>query len=76
MLYSLFIAMVVAEGGMVLSFVPLKTSVFALFLTAAYYSVSGLVYHYIDQRLFKETIREYLFVLIFTFAIMIFTIRW
>lgn len=76
LLYSLFIAMVVAEGGMVLSFVPLKTSVFALFLTATYYSVSGLVYHYIDQRLFKETIREYLFVLIFTFAIMILTISW
>ncbi len=76
MIYSLFIAAVIAQGGMILSFVPLKTSVFALFLTAAYYSVAGLIYHNFDKRLFKETIREYLFVLTFTFLIMILTISW
>ncbi|MBI3620187.1 hypothetical protein HY214_03540 [Candidatus Roizmanbacteria bacterium] len=74
--YAMLSAILIGEAGMMFSFVPLKASVFSLFLTASYYSMTGLAYHYLDQRLFKETIREYLTVLAFTFVIMVLTISW
>lgn len=73
---ALLIAIFLAEAALVFSFVPFTTSIFALVLTAVYYSLSGLVYAQVDQRLFKETIREYVGVLIFVFIIAILTLRW
>lgn len=74
--YSLILALILAELSIVISFLPLKIPIYALFLTASYYSLSGLIYHYIDQRLFKETIREYLVVLGFVGVIIILSLSW
>lgn len=74
--YSFLVALVIAEIAIVLSFVPLKTTIMALFLTSSYYSLSGLIYNYIDQRLFKEIIREYLIVWIFVSALTLLSISW
>lgn len=73
-LYGLFIGLVLAQEAIVISFITLEISILALVLTATYYSLAGLTYAYIDQRLFKETIREYVFVLIFVFAIALLTL--
>jgi hypothetical protein len=75
-LYALFFALVLAEIALVLSFVPLNTSIFALFLAASYYSLSGLIYTYLDQRLFKETVREYLIVWGLIFLMMVLSVNW
>ena len=68
--YALFTALLMIETGLIMSFIPLKTAVYALFLTATYYSVTGIIHHHIDEKLFEETIREYVsvwaFVLIIT----------
>lgn len=74
--YSFLMALILGEIAMFLSFVPVKSTIVALFLTACYYSVSGLLYHYIDQKLFKQTIREYIFVLGFVFIIFLLSIQW
>ncbi len=73
-LYGLLIGIVLAEEAIVISFFTLEISILALVITATYYSLSGLTYSYLDQRLFKETIREYVFVLIFVFGIALLTL--
>ena len=74
--YSALTALVTGEIVMIFSFIPVKGAIFALLLAAAYYSLSGLIYSHIDQRLFRETIREYLFVLGFVLVIVLLSIRW
>jgi len=67
--YGFFIALVLAELTLVGSFLPLKSTVLALFLASSYYSLSGLIYNYLDERLFKETVREYISVWIVVLVI-------
>lgn len=74
--YGLLIAFIIAEVGMVFSFLPIRPSVFALLLTACFYSMSGLFYSFLEERLFKERIREFVFVLIFVLGIILLSIRW
>ncbi|MBI4008888.1 hypothetical protein HY357_01530 [Candidatus Roizmanbacteria bacterium] len=75
-LLSLFIAIVIGELTLIFSFVPIKSTIFALFLTSSYYSLSGLIFNYLDQRLFKETIREYVMVWVVVLIITILSINW
>jgi hypothetical protein len=76
LLFAMLTAIIVAEASFIVSIVPIRTTVAALFLTAVYYSLAGIFYHFIDNKLFKETIREYLLVLIFVFIITILTLNW
>lgn len=76
LIYSNSIAFLLAESAILLSFIPFKTNVQALILTAGYYSLNGIIYHYLDSRLFKNTVREYAFVAIFVFFIAILTLNW
>lgn len=75
-LLALLLGLVVGQAALVFSFVPFTQTVLALVLTAVYYSVAGLTYAYLDLRLFKETIREYIIVLVFVLAIGALSIRW
>ena len=75
-MYAVFLSLILSEIVIVLSFVPLNVSIFALFIAASYYSLAGLIYTFLDQRLFKETIREYLFVWGFVFLIMVLSFNW
>jgi len=75
--YSLMMGLIIGEGAVALSFFSFETAVLALLITACYYSLVGLSYLYIDERFFKETIREYLIVLVVVSAISALTlIRW
>jgi len=77
LLYTILLCLIMAEIGCMLSFYTLEIPVFALVITASYYGLAGLTYAYLDQRLFKETIREYLFVIIFVYLVAFLTsIRW
>ena len=73
-LYAALISIIVAQIALIVSFLPLKASLSALVVTASYYSLSGLINSYLDNRLFKQTIREYLFVWCFVIAIAILTL--
>ncbi len=76
LMFSNSVAILLAESAILISFIPLKTNVQALILTATYYSLNGIIYHYLDSRLFKNVIREYAFVAIFVFFIAILTLNW
>ncbi len=74
--YSFITALIVGELAMILSFLPLKSNIFALLLTTCFYSIGGLIQAYIEERLFKERIQEFIFVLIFIFVMALFTMVW
>jgi len=76
LIYSLFMTLLMTEIYLLISFVPLKIPVYSLFLTACYYSVTGITCHYIDQKLFKETIKEYVGVWIFVLIITLLSLNW
>lgn len=75
-LYSIGMGILLLELAILISFIPFKTNVAALIFTALYYSMNGIIYHFIDGRLFKNTIREYTFVSIFVFFIALLTLNW
>jgi hypothetical protein len=70
------IAFLMMQAAVVLSFIPLKSTIYALCITATYYSVAGLMYHYVDDKLFKQTVREYVFVIAFVCVIALLTLQW
>lgn len=74
--YALLIALLLMELSLLISFLPMRSTIVSLLLTASYYSVGGLMYHYMDEKLFKQTIREYSFVVIFVVGIVLLTIQW
>jgi len=74
--YSFFTALLMLEAGLIISFIPSRTAVYALFLTATYYSVTGIIHHHIDEKLFEETIREYVSVWIFVLIITLLSLSW
>jgi hypothetical protein len=75
-LYAMILSLIVAEVALVFSFLPIRATVFSLLLTACLYSLNGLFYAFLEERLFKERIREFLFVLGFVFVIILLSIRW
>ncbi len=74
--YSLFIGLVIGELAVILSFLPIKGVIASLFLTSNFYNLGGLIYNYIDERLFKEIIKEYSFVWLFILIITLFSISY
>ncbi len=74
--YAFLISLLLSQLASLISFVPVKSTIFALLLTACYYSISGLLYHFADQKLFKQTVREYLFVAGFVGVIVLLSIQW
>ena len=74
--YSLFTTLLMMEAALIVSFIPSRTTVYALFLTASYYSVAGIIHHHIDEKLFEETIREYVSVWIFVLIVTLLSLGW
>lgn len=74
--YSLFNALIMGELAMLMSFIPLKSTLLSLFLTACYYSVSGATYHFIDQRLYKNVVKEYMIVVVVVLILSVLSISW
>lgn len=74
--YSTLISLVISQLAIALSFMPVKSTIMALFLTACYYSLSGLFYNYLDEKLFRQTVREYIFVLGFVSVILLLSMQW
>jgi hypothetical protein len=72
--YGTFIAILIGEFALVISFVPFKPSIAALILTTMYYAIAGLTTAYVDGRLFKNTIREYVIVLGFVLVVALLTL--
>lgn len=76
LLYALGISLGVGEVSLVLSFWPVQIATVSLFIAAGFYALTGICQLYLSERLFKNTIREYILVFIFTILITIFSSRW
>lgn len=74
--YASVVTLIIAETALVFSFVPVKATVLSLFLTALFYSLSGLFHAHIENRLFRDRVREYVFVLCFVVVIVLLSIQW
>lgn len=74
--YALLVSLFVAQVGLVFTFMPIRLVIMSLFLTACFYSFLGLFHAFIEKRLFKDRVREFLFVLIFVFVMTILSIKW
>ena len=73
---GVFTALIMGQVALVFSFIPLTANIFALIITAVFYSVGGLFQAYIEERLFKERIQEFIFVLVFILIMSLLTINW
>jgi hypothetical protein len=74
--YSLIVTLLMMEVCLLMSFIPTKIPVYSLFLTATYYSIVGMIHHYVDEKLFRETIREYVSVWAFVLLITLLSLSW
>ncbi|MFA9289280.1 MAG: hypothetical protein ACEQSA_05380 [Weeksellaceae bacterium] len=70
------VAVLMFQLGIIISFLPLSTTIAALLSTACYYSLTGLVYHAQEEKLYKNVIREYSFVFFFVVLIVLLTLQW
>ncbi len=73
--YGLIASLFIGELSIVFSFVPINGAILSLFITSSYYSLLGVIFNYIEKKLFKETIKEYLVVLFFVFLVVFLSIR-
>lgn len=74
--YAAMTAFILGEGSILLSFLPIQSSIFGLVIAVGYYSVTGLTYLFIDERLFKHSLREYIFILFFIGIILVLSMAW
>lgn len=74
--FSLLVALVLAEIAWVLSFWPVGVSVYALFLTAIFYELVGIVQYYLGEKLNARVANEFVVVAIAVFILTIMTTAW
>lgn len=67
---------ILGEIAWVLSFYPISISVMALFLTAIFYEMVGIIQYYFDERLNKRIANEFILVAVAVFLIAIFSAQW
>jgi hypothetical protein len=72
--YSLIIAGVMGELAMLVSFIPFRSSVGSMLLASCYYAIVGLTSAYMDNRLFKSVVREYVLALVVVIFVSLLTV--
>jgi hypothetical protein len=73
---SVAIACVVAQFAWFLSFWPITTTIEALFLMTSLYAMVGMGQQYLQEKLYKKTVTEFLIVTAIIFAIVVASTNW
>ena len=73
---AFLISLIIAEFELILSFWPVTVTVGSLFLTTVVYVLLGLAQAYLNERLFKNTITEYLVVGLIVFLTIVAYTSW
>lgn len=73
---SFVIALVISELVLILSFLPVRTTIEALYITTVFYTLVGMTQQLLIERLFKKTIQEYIIVLAIVSILVLWTVRW
>ncbi len=74
--FSLLAAGVLGQLAWALSFWPVGVSIFALFLTAIFYELIGIIQYHFGERLSPRIANEFVLVAVVMFLVVIFTTRW
>ncbi len=73
---SILSSLVVSQAAFILSFWPINTTIYALFLTTIFYSLVGIIQQNLIDRLFSNMVREFLGVVLITFLLVLITAHW
>ncbi len=74
--YSLILSFVLTEMAVAISFWPVTVWIASLFLVTGMYVLLGLMQHQLQERLFKNTLREYVSVGVFVTVVMMVLTQW
>ena len=74
--FTMMLALVIAELGLVLNFWPVTPVVAALFLSGNFYTFVGLSQVWLERRVFKSTMWEYVGVAIIVFLVLVSQTKW
>ena len=73
---SLVLTVVAMELAWIFSIWPVRTTIFALFLTTVFYGLAGMAQQYLADRLYKRTVWEFFGVVVIVFIIVLLTSNW
>lgn len=73
---SFGVTAILVELMWIVSFLPVRSTILALFLTTVFYGLSGLGQQYLADRLYKRTVVEFFSVVAIVSIIFIITLNW
>ncbi len=73
---SIIPGLAIGELAFAFSFWPIKTAILALFMSSVFYSLGGIIQEYLLEKLFQGVVREYIWVTVLIFALVILGTRW
>lgn len=76
LIFTTILALVIAQLGLVLNFWPATPVVATLFLSGNFYTFVGLSQVWLERRVFKGTIWEYIGVAIIVFLVLVSQTKW
>ena len=74
--FALLSAVVLGQIAWALSFWPVGVSIFALFLTAIFYELVGIIQYHFGERLSPKIANEFVLVAVVMFLVMVLTTKW
>jgi hypothetical protein len=75
-IFSSYIAFMMVELAFVLSLWPVTAAIYAIFLTGMFYTYSGLSHAWIEKRLFKGILWEYVWVGVLSILFLLIFSQW
>lgn len=76
LLSSLFVAFAIMQLSIILTIWPVSASIYSIFLTGIFYTYSGLLHAWIEKRLFKGILWEYVWVGFLSMLILLLFSKW
>lgn len=76
LLHTFVLSFVLTEIGALVTFWPVSVTFAAIFLAGNFYTFVGLSQHWMENRLFKRVLWEFVWVASVLFIILFFTARW
>lgn len=74
--YSGFIALMMGELSLVLAVWPVTAAIYAIFLTGLFYTYLGLSHTWLEKRLFKSVLWEYVWVAVLSIVFLVLFAKW
>lgn len=75
-LYALFISLATMQLALVLTIWPVTAAIYSLFITGIFYMYSGLAHAWLERRLFKGVLWEYVWVGFLSVLLLVVFSRW